>query len=82
MRTKRVRSVAIAAVVAAGLVLVVSACGGGGGGSGSSSSTSSTTGKTFPELKVVWGTTDYMDPWDVMSTAGKGTTVRVAAPPW
>ncbi len=62
MRTKRVRSVAIAAVVAAGLVLVVSACGGGGGGSGSSSSTSSTQGKTFPELKVVWGTTDYMDP--------------------
>jgi peptide/nickel transport system substrate-binding protein len=62
LRTKRVRSVAIAAVVAAGLVLVVSACGGGGGGSGSSSSTSSTQGKTFPELKVVWGTTDYMDP--------------------
>jgi peptide/nickel transport system substrate-binding protein len=61
VRTKRVRSVAVAAVVAAGLALVVSACGGGGGG-GSSSSTSSTQGQTFPELKVVWGTTDYMDP--------------------
>jgi peptide/nickel transport system substrate-binding protein len=60
---KRVRSVAIATVVAAGLALVVSACGGGGGGGGSSSpSTSSTQGKTFPVLKVVWGTTDYMDP--------------------
>jgi peptide/nickel transport system substrate-binding protein len=51
----------MAAVVAAGLVLVVSACGGGGGGSSTSSSTASQ-GKTFPELKVVWGTTDYMDP--------------------
>jgi peptide/nickel transport system substrate-binding protein len=60
VRTKRVRSVAVAAVVAAGLALVVSACGGGGGGG--SSSTSSTQGQTFPELKVVWGTTDYMDP--------------------
>jgi len=58
-----VRSVAVAAVVAAGLVLVVSAC--GGGGSSSSTTTSSTTaaqGKTYPEIKVVWGTTDYMDP--------------------
>ena len=60
MRTKRVRSVAVAAVVAAGLALVVSACGGSGGGG--SSSTSASQGKTFPELKVVWGTTDYMDP--------------------
>jgi peptide/nickel transport system substrate-binding protein len=55
-----VRSVAVAAVVAAGLALVVSACGGGGGGS--SSTTSATQGRTFPQLKVVWGTTDYMDP--------------------
>jgi peptide/nickel transport system substrate-binding protein len=62
LRTKRVRSVAIATVVAAGLALVVSACGGGGGGGGSSTSTSSTQGKTFPVLKVVWGTTDYLDP--------------------
>ena len=61
MRTKRVRSVAVAAVVAAGLALVVSACGSGGGGIeidvdhvGS--------GQDLPELKVVWGTTDYMDP--------------------
>jgi peptide/nickel transport system substrate-binding protein len=60
VRTKRVRSVAVAAVVAAGLALVVSACGGSGGGS--SSTTSATAGKTFPQLKVVWGTTDYMDP--------------------
>ncbi|MGZ4335251.1 MAG: ABC transporter substrate-binding protein [Gaiellaceae bacterium] len=56
------RSVAVAAVVAAGLALVVSACGGGGGGGGSSSSTTSAQGKTFSVLKVVWGTTDYMDP--------------------
>src|SRR6266699_2587827 len=62
VRTKRVRSVAVAAVVAAGLAVVVSACGGGGGGGGSSSSTTSAQGKTFSVLKVVWGTTDYMDP--------------------
>jgi peptide/nickel transport system substrate-binding protein len=60
VRTKRVRSVAVAAVVAAGLALVVSACGGGGGSNGTT--TGSTQGKTFAELKVVWGTTDYMDP--------------------
>ena len=62
MRTKRVRSVAIAAVVAAGLALVVSACGGGGGGGIDVTTTGATQGKTFPELKVVWGTTDYIDP--------------------
>jgi peptide/nickel transport system substrate-binding protein len=64
VRTKRVRSAVVAAVVAAGLALVVSACGGGGtgGGGGSASSTTASQGKTFPELKVVWGTTDYMDP--------------------
>jgi peptide/nickel transport system substrate-binding protein len=65
VRTKPVRSAAIAAVVAAGLVLVVSACGGGGGGS-KNTTTSGTTQisgqRTFPELKVVWSTTDYMDP--------------------
>ena len=61
MRSKRGRSVAVAAVVAAGLALVVSACGGGGGG-GSSSTSSAPSGKTFPVLKVVWGTSDYMDP--------------------
>jgi peptide/nickel transport system substrate-binding protein len=60
VRTKRVRSVAVAAVVAAGLALVASACGGGGGSNGTT--TSSTQGKTFAQLKVVWGTTDYMDP--------------------
>jgi len=48
-------------VVAAGLALVVSACGGGGGGS-SNPTTTSAQGKTFSTLKVVWGTTDYMDP--------------------
>jgi peptide/nickel transport system substrate-binding protein len=60
-----VRPVAIAAVVAAGLVLVVSACGGGGGGGNNNSTTSGTAPsgqKTFPVLKAVWGTTDYMDP--------------------
>ncbi len=62
MRTKRVRSVAVAAVVAAGLALVVSACGGGGGGGGSISTSTATTGSTFPVLKTVWGTTDYLDP--------------------
>ncbi|HEY4235789.1 MAG TPA: ABC transporter substrate-binding protein [Gaiellaceae bacterium] len=56
------RSVAFAAVFAAGLVLVVSACGGGGGGSGNSTSATTASQATFPELKVVWGTTDYMDP--------------------
>jgi peptide/nickel transport system substrate-binding protein len=62
VRSKPGRSVALAAVVAVGLALVVSACGGGGGGGGSNSTSSSTSGKTFPVLKVVWGTTDYMDP--------------------
>ena len=52
----------MAAVFAAGLVLIVSACGGGGGGGSSTSSSTASQGKTFPELKVVWGTTDYMDP--------------------
>jgi peptide/nickel transport system substrate-binding protein len=62
VRTKRGRSVAIAAVVAAGLALVVSACGGSGGGSSNTSSSSAPAGKTFPVLKAVWGTTDYLDP--------------------
>src|SRR5438067_9709419 len=50
--------------MAAGLAMLVSACGGGGGGGagGGGSTGPSTSGKTFPELKVVWGTTDYMDP--------------------
>ena len=61
MRRKGVRSVAFAAVVAAGLVLVVSACGGGGGSSNTTTAAASS-GSTFPTLKVVWGTTDYMDP--------------------
>src|SRR3954451_12644494 len=68
LRTKRVRSVAIATVVAAGLALVVSACGGGGGGGGRNGTTTGSSGgpglstATYPSLNVVWGTTDYMDP--------------------
>lgn len=64
MRTKRARSVALAAGVAAGLALLVSACGGGGGGGTTAPTTvkSSTAGKTFALLKVVDGTTDYLDP--------------------
>jgi peptide/nickel transport system substrate-binding protein len=59
----RGKSVAMAAVIAAALALVVSACGGGGGG-GSSSTTvqGASAGKTFALLKVVDGTTDYLDP--------------------
>jgi peptide/nickel transport system substrate-binding protein len=60
VRRKRGTSVAIAAVVAAGLALVASAC--GGGSSGSNNSTAAPAGKTFPTLKVAWGTTDYFDP--------------------
>src|SRR5215475_11166350 len=64
LRSKRVRSIAVAVVVAAGLALVVSACG-GGGGSNNNNTTGATTisgQRTFPVLKTVWGTTDYMDP--------------------
>jgi peptide/nickel transport system substrate-binding protein len=59
----RGKSVAMAAVIAVALALVVSACGGGGGG-GSSSTTvqGASAGKTFALLKVVDGTTDYLDP--------------------
>jgi len=56
-----VRSVAIAAVVTAGLVLVVSACG-GSGGSSPTTTTSAAQGATFSNLKVVWGLPDYLDP--------------------
>jgi peptide/nickel transport system substrate-binding protein len=63
VRTKRARSVALAAGVAAGLALLVSACGGGGGGGTTAATTSaSSAGKTFALLKVVNGTTDYLDP--------------------
>jgi peptide/nickel transport system substrate-binding protein len=61
VRRKRGTSVAIATILAAGLALVVSACGGGGGGSNNTTTTTAS-GKTFPVLKAVWGTTDYMDP--------------------
>jgi peptide/nickel transport system substrate-binding protein len=75
----------MAAVVAAALALVVSACGGGGGGGGSTTSTTtSTAGKTFPVLKVVWGTTDYMDPglsyrlesWQIFQDTYMGLVVK------
>jgi peptide/nickel transport system substrate-binding protein len=85
VRSKRVRSVAIAAVVAAGLALVASACGGGGGGGGStSSSTPPAAGKTFPVLKMIIGTTDYMDPglsyrlesWQIFQDVYLGLVVK------
>ncbi len=71
----------LAAVVATGLALVVSACGGSGGGG---SSTPTATGKTFPSLKVVWGTTDYMDPglsyrlesWQIFQDVYMGLVVK------
>lgn len=65
MRTKRLRSVAIAAAAAAGLVLVVSACGGGGGSNtttNSTTSSSATAAKHFALLKMVQQPTDYLDP--------------------
>jgi peptide/nickel transport system substrate-binding protein len=83
VRTKRGRSVAIAAVVAAGLALVVSACG-GGGGSKNTTSSSGTAGKTFPVLKAVMGTPDYFDPglsyrlesWQVFQDVYMGLVVK------
>src|SRR5436190_5150077 len=56
---KRWSSVGGAAAVVMALALVATGC---GGGKKKSASTPSTSGKTFPQLKVVWGTTDYMDP--------------------
>jgi peptide/nickel transport system substrate-binding protein len=86
VRRKRVRSVAIATVVAAGLVLVASACGGGGGSSNTTTNTQTTASgqRTFPELKAVWGTTDYMDPglsyrlesWQVFQDTYVGLVVK------
>jgi peptide/nickel transport system substrate-binding protein len=86
VRTKRLRSAAIAAVAVAGLVLVVSACGGGGGSSGTTTNgtTTMSSQQTFPELKVVWGTTDYMDPglsyrlasWQVFQDVYIGLVVK------
>jgi len=55
----------VAAVVAAALALVVSACGGGGGSATTTTTSSvqpSSSAKTFALLKVVDGTTDYLDP--------------------
>ena len=40
------------------LVLALGACGGGKKSGG----TTGPSGTTFPQLKVVWGTTDYLDP--------------------
>jgi peptide/nickel transport system substrate-binding protein len=80
------RSAAIAAVAVAGLVLVVSACGGGGGSSGTTTNGTTTISgqRTFPELKAVWGTTDYMDPglsyrlasWQVFQDVYIGLVVK------
>ena len=53
---KHVRSLGALATLAL-IVLALAACGGGGGGA-----TTSATGKTFPLLKLAWGTTDYFDP--------------------
>lgn len=86
MRLKRVRSVAVATAVAAGLVLVVSACGGGGSNTNTTTTTQTTASgqRTFPELKAVWGTTDYMDPglsyrlesWQVFQDTYIGLVVK------
>jgi peptide/nickel transport system substrate-binding protein len=62
VRTKRGRSVATAALAATVLALLVSACGGGGGGGSSETTVASTAGKTFALLKMIQGTTDYLDP--------------------
>jgi peptide/nickel transport system substrate-binding protein len=64
VRTKRVRSVAIATVVAAGLALVVSACGGGGGGGGGGTTTTSPSqGKTFANFRIAYDQgIDFLDP--------------------
>ena len=85
MRTKRVRFVAIATVVAAGIALVGSACGGGGGGGNNTTAATTISGqRTFPVLKAVWGTTDYMDPglsyrlasWQVFQDVYIGLVVK------
>jgi peptide/nickel transport system substrate-binding protein len=85
LRSKRVRPVAIAAVVAVGLVLVVSACGGSSSSGSSSNGTTTISGqRTFPELKAVWGTTDYFDPglsyrlesWQVFQDTYLGLVIK------
>src|SRR5690348_6523341 len=64
VRTRRGRSVAIAAVVAAGLALVVSACGGGGGNNNSTTTTGGgASGKQFADFKIAYDTgIDFLDP--------------------
>ena len=53
----------MAAVAVTGLALLVSACGGGGGSNTTTATTAApSAGKTFALLKVVNGTTDYLDP--------------------
>jgi peptide/nickel transport system substrate-binding protein len=72
-------------MVAAGLVLVASACGGGGGSNNTTTGATTISGqRTFPTLKVVWGTTDYMDPglsyrlasWQVFQDTYIGLVVK------
>jgi len=62
VKIRRDRTVVLAAVAATGLALLASACGGGGKSGATTTSGAATAGKTFDQLKVVWGTTDYMDP--------------------
>src|SRR2546421_11497323 len=60
---KRWSSVLGVAAVVAVLAVIAAGCGSSNKKSSSStSSSSSSSGKTFDTLKVVWGTTDYMDP--------------------
>ena len=82
MKTKRGRTVALLSV-AVGLALVVSAVGAAGGKSATSRTTARASA-TFPMLKVVWGTTDYMDPglsyrlesWQIFQDVYMGLVVK------
>ena len=92
MRTKRVRSVAVAAVVAAGLALVVSAWAVVAVAAVAEVGRATRPrrrrpGKTFPVLKAVWGTTDYLDPglsyrlesWQLFQDVYMGLVVKAHA---
>lgn len=84
MRIKQGRTVVLVAVAATGLALLASACGGGGSGKGTTTGGGSTAGKTFAQLKVVWGPTDYMDPglsyrlasWQIFQDVYMGLVVK------
>jgi peptide/nickel transport system substrate-binding protein len=51
-----------AVALAAALALVAAGCGGGGNKSSSGGGNAGASGKTYPLLRVVWGSPDYMDP--------------------